>query len=186
MRKKFAVLLLLAAVIFAAGCVAEETAEKGDTVAAYYTLSLDDGTVYESNVGKAPLSFTVGAGQMISGFDAAVEGMKVGETKKVRLSPAEAYGEITDDMLQTMPVSYFIENIGRIPDYTNVESARRVAEAKVSSGDVLQVTINTGSGYQRAYLKVLDADFETVTYALVGSALAGEYLTFEITLDSIA
>ena len=170
MRKKFAVLLLLAAVIFAAGCVAEETAEKGDTVAVYYTLSLDDGTVYESNVGKTPLSFTVGAGQMISGFDAAVAGMKVGETKKVRLSPAEAYGEITDDMLQTVPAAELAEQVGRT----------------VSSGDVLQVTINTGSGYQRAYLKVLDADFETVTYALVGSAFAGEYLTFEITLDSIA
>ena len=96
--------------------------------------------------------------------------MKVGETKKVRLSPAEAYGEITDDMLQTVPAAELAAQVGRT----------------VSSGDVLQVTINTGSGYQRAYLKVLDADFETVTYALVGSALAGEYLTFEITLDSVA
>ena len=165
MRKKFAVLLLLAAVIFAAGCVAEETAEKGDTVAVYYTLSLDDGTVYESNVGKAPLSFTVGAGQMISGFDAAVEGMKVGETKKVRLSPAEAYGEITDDMLQTMPVSYFIENIGRVP----------------AVGEAIPAIVN---GYPK-YLKIREVNEDIVSFVPVGSPLAGEYLTFEITLDSI-
>ena len=172
--KKIGAVLLLAAVILSAGCItaepAEKTAQKGDTVSVYYTLFLDDGTMYESNVGKTPLSFVVGSGQMISGFDAAVEGMKAGESQTVRLSPAEAYGEITDDMIQTIPAEELEAQVGKM----------------VVSGDVLQVTINTGSGYQRAYMKILEADAATVTYALTGSALAGEYLTFEITLESIA
>jgi FKBP-type peptidyl-prolyl cis-trans isomerase 2 len=52
----------------------------------------------------------VGAGKMISGFDAAVVGMKVGETKTVTLTPEEAYGEmdqsklITFDLTQTVPL----------------------------------------------------------------------------------
>jgi peptidylprolyl isomerase len=93
MRNILVAVLLLFAVILSAGCVAEKTVEVGDEVSVYYTLSLDDGTVQESNVGFSPISFVVGDGRMVSGFDAAVIGMKVGETKKVRLSPSEAYGE---------------------------------------------------------------------------------------------
>ncbi len=167
--KKIAAVILLFAVILSAGCISAESAEQGNKVSVYYTLILDDGTVYESNVGKTPLSFTVGSGQMISGFDTAVIGMKVGGTKTVRLSPAEAYGEITDDMVQTMPAAELAEQIGTV----------------VSAGDVFPVTVNTNARLQRAYLKVLDVSADMVSYALTDSALAGEYLTFEITLDSI-
>ena len=104
-RKCLGAVLLLAAVILTAGCISAETAEAGDTVSVYYTLTLEDGTVRESNVGKTPLEFVVGSGQMISGFDKAVNGMAVGETKTVTLSPAEAYGEITDDMIQEIPAA---------------------------------------------------------------------------------
>ena len=82
MRNILVAVLLLFAVILSAGCVAEKTVEVGDEVSVYYTLSLDDGTVQESNVGLSPISFVVGDGRMVSGFDAAVVGMKVGETKK--------------------------------------------------------------------------------------------------------
>lgn len=170
MMKKLAAVILLAAVIFSAGCVSSETAEAGDTVSVYYTLTLADGTVHESNVGKTPLSFVVGGGQMISGFDAAVAGMKVGETKTVTLSPAEAYGEITDDMIQEMPRAELEAQVG----------------GAVSAGDVYQVTVSTDAGYQLAYLKIMAVEGETVSAVLVGSPLAGEYLTFAITLDSIA
>jgi len=47
-----------------------------------------------SNSSYTPLSFEVGAGKMISGFDAAVVGMKVGESKTVTLTPDEAYGDM--------------------------------------------------------------------------------------------
>ena len=168
-RKLSAVLLLLAVVILTAGCISEDTAQTGDTVSVYYTLTLSDGTVRESNVGKTPLEFVVGGGRMISGFDKAVNGMAVGETKTVTLSPAEAYGEITDDMIQEMPLADLEAQIGH----------------SLSVGDAIRVTVNTGAGYQLAYIKILDIEGDTVTYALTGSDLAGEYLTFTITLDSI-
>ncbi|MGH2507304.1 MAG: FKBP-type peptidyl-prolyl cis-trans isomerase, partial [Ktedonobacteraceae bacterium] len=44
----------------------------GDTVSVYYTGTLTNGTVFDSNVGKQPLTFVVGAGQLILGFDNGV------------------------------------------------------------------------------------------------------------------
>ncbi|MBE6506353.1 MAG: peptidylprolyl isomerase [Methanocorpusculum parvum] len=172
MMKKLAAVFLLAAVILCAGCIAEErTAQPGDRVFVYYTLSLDDGTVHESNVGKTPLEFVVGAGQMISGFDAAVSGMKVGETKKIRLAPSEAYGEITEAMMQDMKISELQESLGEIP----------------AEGEILTVTVQTDAGYQQMYAKVMKVDNEVgiVSLAFMRMPLVGEYLTFEITLDSI-
>ena len=171
MRNILVAILLLFAVILSAGCVAEETVEVGDEVSVYYTLSLDDGTVQESNVGLSPISFVVGDGRMVSGFDAAVVGMKVGETKKVRLSPSEAYGEITDDMIRKMTIIELLEKLGDVP----------------SEGDVLLVTVQSNAGYQRGYMKILDVDEKegVVSFVLTGARFAGEYLTFEITLDSI-
>ena len=67
--------------------------KEGDKVKVNYTGRLTDGNIFDSSVGKKPLEFTVGAHQMISGFDKAVVGMKVGETKTVTLAPEEAYGE---------------------------------------------------------------------------------------------
>ena len=76
----------------------EQGVKVGDTIAVNYTGALVDGTVFDSNVdpkfGHAgqPLVFTVGAGQMIPGFDKGVVGMKVGEKKTLTLLPEDAYG----------------------------------------------------------------------------------------------
>ena len=52
-----------------------------------YTGTLEDGTQFDSNVGKEPLEFVLGSGMMIPGFDSAVQDMEVGESKKVSLGP---------------------------------------------------------------------------------------------------
>jgi FKBP-type peptidyl-prolyl cis-trans isomerase len=64
----------------------------GKTVGVYYTGKLQDGTVFDSNVGKTPLSFTVAAGQMIPGFDQGVQGMKVGGKRTITIPPSLGYG----------------------------------------------------------------------------------------------
>ncbi|MDQ3076418.1 MAG: FKBP-type peptidyl-prolyl cis-trans isomerase [bacterium] len=73
-------------------------AKAGDLVSMNYTGKLSDGTVFDSNVDPKfnhvePFEFTLGAGQVISGWDKGVLGMKVGETKTLVIPPAEAYGE---------------------------------------------------------------------------------------------
>lgn len=92
--------------------------EKGDTISVDYIGKLEDGTVFDTSVKEAaieagiynqmrdyqPLTFTVGAGQMIKGFDEGVVGMKVGEEKSLEISPEEAYGEYDEEFLKELPV----------------------------------------------------------------------------------
>jgi len=84
---------------------ASQTAKPGDTVKVDYTGKLEDGTVFDSSIGKTPLEFTIGGGQVISGFENAVLGMKVGESKTVNLPPEEAYGAHRDDLVVTVDKS---------------------------------------------------------------------------------
>ena len=75
----------------------------GDKVSVHYTGTLDDGSQFDSSKGREPLQFTVGAGDVIAGFDQAVTGLKVGESRKVHIEPKDAYGERRDDLVVTVP-----------------------------------------------------------------------------------
>src|SRR6478609_455115 len=68
-------------------------AKNGDKVKVHYTGKLTNGEQFDSSTGREPLEFTVGAGQMIKGFDAAIPGMNVGDKKTVNIPANEAYGE---------------------------------------------------------------------------------------------
>lgn len=74
----------------------------GDAVKVHYTGRLDDGTVFDTSEGREPIAFTVGAGEVIPGFDEAVLGMQVGQTKEVSISPDDAYGERNEMLVQTV------------------------------------------------------------------------------------
>jgi peptidylprolyl isomerase len=67
-------------------------ATSGDKVKIHYTGTLENGTQFDSSEGRDPLEFQLGSGQVIPGFDKAVEGMTVGESKSVTISPEDAYG----------------------------------------------------------------------------------------------
>jgi FKBP-type peptidyl-prolyl cis-trans isomerase len=74
-----------------------EESKVGDTVDMNYTGTLENGTVFDSNVDPKfqhvePFTFTIGAGQVIKGWDVGVAGMKVGEKRKLVLAPDFAYG----------------------------------------------------------------------------------------------
>ena len=62
-------------------------AKSGDTVRIHYTGTLTDGTEFDSSAGRDPLEFALGSGQVIAGFDSAVDGMTVGEQKSVTIPP---------------------------------------------------------------------------------------------------
>ncbi len=78
-------------------------AKSGDTVRIHYTGKLDDGTEFDSSAGREPLEFTLGSGQVIAGFDNAVDGMTVGEARNVAIPANEGYGERHEQLVQQVP-----------------------------------------------------------------------------------
>ena len=79
--------------------------QNGSTVNVHYTGKLTDGEVFDTSEGKEPLSFTVGTGQIIPGFENAIIGKATGDKVTVNIPAAEAYGEIREDLVVKVPNS---------------------------------------------------------------------------------
>ena len=77
--------------------------QNGSTVNVHYTGKLTNGEVFDSSEGKAPISFVVGSGQIIPGFENAIIGKSTGDKVTVSIPPAEAYGEFREDLLVKVP-----------------------------------------------------------------------------------
>ena len=80
----------------------EGQAKAGDAVKVHYTGKLEDGTVFDTSEGSEPLAFTIGVGEVIPGFDQAVVGMRVGESREVIIQADDAYGERNEALSQTL------------------------------------------------------------------------------------
>ncbi|WP_292426449.1 peptidylprolyl isomerase [Methanoregula sp.] len=139
-------------------------AEVGDTVNVTYTGMFENKTVFDTNVNKSPLTFTIGSGKLIPGFDAAVRGMKKNEEKTVTIPYDQAYGAYNPALVQIIPQSKFPAN------QTIVPGEKFYFQSSVD-GSVTQVTVVnvTSLGV------TVDAN----------SPLAGQNLTFDIKIDSI-
>jgi len=138
-------------------------ARLGDKVRVHYTGLLDDGTVFDTSVGREPFDFTIGENTVIPGFENAVVGMKVGDKKTISIPPGDAYGEYLDDLVVVI-------NRSQIPPEIDAEV-----------GMVLQVKSENGTA---TYVTVTDITDDAVT--LDGNhPLAGKSLTFEIELLEI-
>ena len=138
-------------------------ANDGDTVRVHYTGMLEDKTVFDSSLGREPLEFTMGEGMMISGFENAVRGMSVRQSKTVTLSPEEAYGPHRDEM---------VFEVGR---------EQLPPELNPAVGQQLQMRQQDGTSVP---VLVTDVSEATITVD-ANHSLAGKDLTFEIELVEI-
>lgn len=77
--------------------------QSGQYAQVHYTGRLTDGTVFDSSEGRQPLEFQVGGGQVIPGFDQAVQGMTLSEEKKFLIKTDDAYGPLRDDLKKEFP-----------------------------------------------------------------------------------
>ena len=156
-------LVVLLAVIFLAGCGSSAVAKNGDIIKLHYTGRLTDGTVFDTSLGSDPLEFTLGQGQMIPGFEQAVIGMKVGESKTVTIPTEEAYGQRRDDLTLEIEKS-------RVPETIDPDIGMQL-DLTQSDGSVLTVTIIEVS--------------ETTIKIDANHPLAGQDLIFDIELVEI-
>lgn len=132
--------------------------QDGDVVEVHYIGTLDDGSQFDSSRDRdVPFSFTVGTGQVISGFDEAVRGGEVGDVRTVRIEPENAYGEWSEEKLVVVPFN---------PEQGDVEVGDEVFLTNGQPAIVTEVTA------------------ETVTLD-TNHRLAGEALTFEIEILAI-
>lgn len=79
--------------------------KNGSAVNVHYTGKLTNGETFDSSVGREPLSFTMGAGQIIPGFENALVGKKVGDKVTVTIQPQQAYGEYNKELVVEVPKS---------------------------------------------------------------------------------
>jgi FKBP-type peptidyl-prolyl cis-trans isomerase 2 len=139
-------------------------AKNGDTVTVHYTGRLVDGTVFDTSVSGEPLEFTVGERHVIPGFEQAVLGMEVGDTKTVNIPSDDAYGEHDADLV-------FQLEPGDFPPDVDLEV-----------GQQLQLDQPDG---RVVHLMVADVTESMVTLD-ANHPLAGKDLTFELELVGIA
>ena len=132
----------------------------GDTVSVQYVGRLTDGNIFDSSIGKDPLTFVAGAGQMIKGFDAAVIGMAVGEKKTVTLPPEEAYGPVD-------PARIVVLDANKFGDFNGLTVGMQVGSAQGLQGTVEAKTDKNA----------------TINF---NHELAGKTLVFDIVLVSIS
>lgn len=138
-------------------------AKAGDSVKIHYTGKLADGTVFDSSGGREPLGFTIGSGEVIPGFDAAVTGMKVGEAKSVTIPMDQAYGPRNDQLIIEVPRDQVPPDI----------------EPEV--GQQLQMG---GPNGELVVVRVVGVD-ERMVVLDANPPLAGEELNFELELVAI-
>ncbi len=124
------ILGVVAGVTYAAFFAAPQVVAYGDNVTVYYTGALPNGTVFGSNFNGQPLQFTVGANQVIQGFQNGVMGMKLNETKTITVPMAEAYGPVNPSLIVNIPMNAF-GNQTILPGMTIVESGNGVQSSGV-------------------------------------------------------
>ncbi|MBC7238080.1 MAG: peptidylprolyl isomerase [Chloroflexi bacterium] len=141
-----------------------QTAKKGDTVSVHYTGWLSDGTVFDSSLGGEPLTFELGSGEIIQGFDDAVTGMELGESKTVELEPSEAYGPYREELV------FEVDRVN-LPEGLEPEVGQRLQMRQPDRQPVIVI--------------VTEVNEETITLD-ANHPLAGERLIFDIELVGIA
>jgi peptidylprolyl isomerase len=88
-----------------------ERAKQGDVVRVHYTGRLKDGTVFDSSLGREPLQFTLGAGEIIPGMEQAVVGMKPGDSKTEKIPAERAYGPHDAEMVFEVARNRFPDDV---------------------------------------------------------------------------
>ncbi len=138
--------------------------KNGDNVKVHYTGKLNDGTVFDSSEGRDPLAFTMGKGMMIPGFEKGVMGMALHEEKTITIPPAEAYGDVREEMIAEVPNS-------QLPDGLKPEPG-------------MELMSQTPDGHQLV-VRVKEVKDDSIVID-ANHQLAGKELTFDIKVVEIS
>jgi FKBP-type peptidyl-prolyl cis-trans isomerase SlyD len=134
-----------------------DTVQNDTVVSMEYTLHVDNEEI-DSSKGQDPLQFLVGHGNIISGLEREMMGMKVGESRDVVIQPADAYGEFDDQAYMDVPRKEF------------------PADMQIEEGS--ELTVRDDSGQSRyARIDAIDGDSVRLNF---NHPLAGDELHFNV------
>ncbi|MBN1622442.1 MAG: peptidylprolyl isomerase [Endomicrobiales bacterium] len=137
--------------------------KKGDKVKIQYVGKLSNGNVFDKSQEQKPLEFTVGTGQVISGFDREIEGMNINEEKSFTIKAEDAYGNKREDLVIDFPASKFPKDF----------------EPKV--GVALKLKNQDGKVFMATIVSVTQDNLKLD----LNHPLAGEDLTFDVKVQSV-
>jgi FKBP-type peptidyl-prolyl cis-trans isomerase 2 len=138
-------------------------ARHGDTVKVHYTGKLDDGSVFDTSQGDEPLSFKLGADQVIPGFEELVLGMSPGEKRSAKIACENAYGPHREELI------------------LEIEREKMPEGMDPEVGHVLEIGHPSGMKLQALIVSLTE---ELITLD-ANHPLAGKALTFEVELLEI-
>ena len=154
-----------------------KTVEAGNNVVLHYIETIDDGIEYENTHHASPLNISIGKGQILKNVEEALLGMTVGETKKVELTPEQAFGERRDNSLSKFPRNIFPNN-GNSLKLNETIVGRRSPE-----GPPILATVNSFTDEEI----ILDMNHplagKNVSYELEIIQIAEDTTTFQRSLD---
>ncbi len=172
-----AAILLVSAVVLMAGCAGQsKTVKAGDNVTVDYTGWFDDGTVFDTSNASvayqagiydpaqtyAPISFIVGQNEVIKGFDDAVVGMKVGESKNITIEAKDAYGEYDTSLI--MPVNMSDLTAANITPHVNdtlYYNMNPVTVVEIQNNTTVMIDFNSPMAGKRLHFLVTVRSTET-------------------------
>ncbi|MBP2146751.1 peptidylprolyl isomerase [Methanofollis sp. W23] len=141
-----------------------EQAAHGSTVTLHYTGTLEDGRIFGTTTGGAPLVLTIGGGEYLRAFEEELLGMVAGEKKAFTLDPEKAYGEWREGLVAEVPRSAFGEGPAPEPGASFLAELSEGEKVPVRVAAVTEETV------------VIDANHP----------LAGEILCFEVEVVAIS
>ncbi|MCH7923050.1 MAG: peptidylprolyl isomerase [Nitrospinae bacterium] len=134
------------------------TVEEGRTVVFHYTGTLADGSVFDSSRERRPREVQIGAGQIPSGFESGIMGMRVGESRTFTIGPEDAYGAYDEDLCR------------------RVEKERFAGPEGIRVGMVYEIAVGTHRSVSGTVVEVGEED----VLIDLNHSLAGRALTFEV------
>lgn len=142
-------------------------AELGDTVTVVYDGVTENGEVFDSSEASGPLTFVLGAGNVLPAFEENIIGMSSGETKEFKLPPQEAHGLSNPELIHTF-------NKQGLKDHE-----------KIKIGMVLGLNLDRDGQQHQVPATVIAVDETQITVDF-NHPMAGLTLTYKVTLQSAA
>ena len=141
-------------------------AKPGDLVTVIYEGIIENGEIFESSQDTGPLQFRIGTGSVMAGFEKALIGMEINESKEIHLQSEEAYGLPREELIHTIGRSTWDEN------------------ADIKPGVVLGMTMEKdGEKHQvPAMVTAVSGDMVTIDF---NHPLAGKQVIYKVTVQNI-